>query len=75
MDTLIKVDVKGEATKQDVIHNRWHPDIPMVAYVKPGSEFRVECVVAALFHVHRVHGYRDLAGARSRDRETLNPAT
>ena len=44
MDTLIKVDVKGEATKQDVIHNRWHPDIPMVAYVKPGSEFRVECV-------------------------------
>src|SRR5215472_12794988 len=24
-------------------HNRWHPDIPAAASVKPGSEFRVEC--------------------------------
>ena len=24
-------------------HNRWHPDIPAVTSVKPGSEFRVEC--------------------------------
>ncbi|MBA9005846.1 formamidase [Thermomonospora cellulosilytica] len=24
-------------------HNRWHPDIPPVATVRPGSEFRVEC--------------------------------
>ena len=30
--------------KQDVLHNRWHPDIPMVATVNPGDEFRVECV-------------------------------
>ena len=44
MDTLIKVDIKGQATQQDVLHNRWHPDIPMVAWVKPGAEFRVECV-------------------------------
>ncbi|HET6336521.1 MAG TPA: formamidase [Polyangiales bacterium] len=44
MDTLIKVDVKGSAIKQDVLHNRWHPDIPMVAWVKPGAEFRVECI-------------------------------
>ena len=44
MDTLIKVDIKSAATSQDVIHNRWHPDIPMVAYVKPGAEFRVECI-------------------------------
>lgn len=44
MDTLIKVDVKSPATSQDVIHNRWHPDIPMVAWVKPGAEFRVECI-------------------------------
>jgi formamidase len=29
---------------QEVLHNRWHPDIPMIAYVKPGDEFRVECV-------------------------------
>jgi len=24
-------------------HNRWHPDIPAAASVKPGSDFRVEC--------------------------------
>lgn len=41
---LIKVDLTRPATEQDVIHNRWHPDIPMVATVNPGDEFRVECV-------------------------------
>jgi formamidase len=44
METLIKVDIKTPATEQDVIHNRWHPDIPMVAWVNPGDEFRVECI-------------------------------
>lgn len=44
MKTLIKVDVNGSTAEQDVLHNRWHPDIPMVAWVKPGDEFRVECV-------------------------------
>ena len=24
-------------------HNRWHPDIPIVEWFKPGDEFRVEC--------------------------------
>jgi len=24
-------------------HNRWHPDVPVVAMVRPGDEFRVEC--------------------------------
>jgi formamidase len=24
-------------------HNRWHPDIPAVATVRPDSEFRIEC--------------------------------
>jgi formamidase len=24
-------------------HNRWHPDIPPAATVRPGAEFRVEC--------------------------------
>jgi formamidase len=42
--TLIKVDFKTPPEKNPCIHNRWHPDIPMVAYVKPGDEFRVECV-------------------------------
>jgi formamidase len=44
METLIKVDVSAPATKHDVIHNRWHPDVPIVAWVKPGAEFRVECI-------------------------------
>jgi formamidase len=42
--TLIKVDLKTPPSKQSCIHNRWHPDLPMIAYVKPGEEFRVECV-------------------------------
>lgn len=42
--TLIHVDLKTPPHLQEVIHNRWHPDIPMVAMVKPGDEFRVECV-------------------------------
>jgi len=44
MKTLIKVDIGTPPEKQDVLHNRWHPDIPMVATVKPGDQFRVECV-------------------------------
>lgn len=45
MDTIIKIDVTKPADQQDgVIHNRWHPDIPMVTMVKPGDEFRVECL-------------------------------
>jgi formamidase len=44
MKTLISVDVSTAATKQDVIHNRWHPDVPIVSWVKPGDEFRVECI-------------------------------
>jgi len=42
-DTLIKVDLSQSAYENDMIHNRWHPDIPMVATVKPGDEFIVEC--------------------------------
>lgn len=43
-DTLIKVNLNEAPEKQDVLHNRWHPDIPMVATVEPGEEFRVQCV-------------------------------
>lgn len=43
--TLIEVDVNKSPKEQGhVLHNRWHPDIPMTAMVKPGSEFRVECI-------------------------------
>ena len=44
METIIKVDLAAAPTKQDVIHNRWHPDVPIVSWVKPGAEFRVECI-------------------------------
>jgi formamidase len=44
METLIKVDVKASPKEQDVLHNRWHSDIPMVAWVSPGDQFRVECI-------------------------------
>ena len=41
-ETLIKVDLTQSAYENDMIHNRWHPDIPMVAWVKPGDDFIVE---------------------------------
>lgn len=31
---------EDQATKT---HNRWHPDIPIIEWFKPGDEFRVEC--------------------------------
>ncbi len=45
MKTLIKLDLDKKPWEQEgQIHNRWHPDLPMVAMVKPGDEFRVECM-------------------------------
>ena len=44
MDTLISVEIGSSPEKQDVLHNRWHPDIPIVSWVKPGDQFRVECI-------------------------------
>jgi formamidase len=29
-ETLIKVDLKQSPYENDMVHNRWHPDIPMV---------------------------------------------
>ncbi|HHF7375763.1 formamidase [Legionella bozemanae] len=43
--TLIKVDLNKKPHEQPYpLHNRWHPDIPAVATVKPGDVFRVECL-------------------------------
>ena len=42
-ETLIKVDLTKSPVENDMIHNRWHPDIPMVAKVKPGDDFILEC--------------------------------
>ena len=42
---IIAVDLNKAPTEQsDVLHNRWHPDIPMVAKVTPGDEFRIESI-------------------------------
>ena len=30
------------AYENDMIHNRWHPDVPMVAWVSPGDDFIIE---------------------------------
>lgn len=42
-ETIIKIDLKQSPYENNMIHNRWHPDIPMVATVKPGDDFIVEC--------------------------------
>ena len=45
MKTLVKLDLDKKPWEQEgQIHNRWHPDLPMIAMVKPGDEFRVECM-------------------------------
>jgi formamidase len=41
-ETLIKVDLSQSPYENDMVHNRWHPDIPMVATVKPGDDFIIE---------------------------------
>jgi len=42
-ETIIKIDLNESPYDNENIHNRWHPDIPMVATVKPGDDFIVEC--------------------------------
>lgn len=40
---LIQIDLSKSPYDHETIHNRWHPDIPMVATVAPGEDFIVEC--------------------------------
>lgn len=43
--SLIQVDLRRAPFEQPTpLHNRWHPEIPPVAMVKPGDVFRVECL-------------------------------
>lgn len=42
-ETIIKIDLKQTPYENDKVHNRWHPDIPMAATVKPGDDFIIEC--------------------------------
>ncbi|KND87091.1 putative formamidase [Tolypocladium ophioglossoides CBS 100239] len=32
------------ASEQPYLHNRWHPDIPSIASVKPGETVKIECL-------------------------------
>lgn len=42
--TLFQVDLARTPENADIKpHNRWHPDVPIVEWVDPGDEFRVEC--------------------------------
>ena len=41
-ETLIKVDLKQSPYQNEMVHNRWHPDIPMACWVKPGDDFILE---------------------------------
>ena len=43
-DTLIKVDLTKSAYENDKIHNRWHPEVPIVEWVSPGDDFIIETV-------------------------------
>ena len=43
-DTLIKVDLTQSAYENDKIHNRWHPEVPIVEWVSPGDDFIIETV-------------------------------
>ncbi|GAB2934877.1 acetamidase/formamidase family protein [Micromonospora polyrhachis] len=41
---VFPLDSSKKFTDQEKVgHNRWHPDIPPVASVKPGDSFRVDC--------------------------------
>lgn len=43
-ETLFRVDLNKSWSQQQIVgHNRWHPDIPAVVSVKPGTAFRMEC--------------------------------
>lgn len=43
-EVLFHIDQSKSFYEQEVdCHNRWHPDIPPVATVRPGAEFRLEC--------------------------------
>ncbi|MDR7300521.1 formamidase [Haloactinomyces albus] len=43
-EVLFSVDQSKSFTEQNVLgHNRWHPDVPAAATVRPDSEFRIEC--------------------------------
>ena len=49
-------------------HNRWHPDIPAAATVKPGSEFRVECAEWTDYQITRSPNSDEIRGRQPEPR-------
>jgi len=41
-ETLIKIDLNQSPYENEMVHNRWHPDIPIAAWVNPGDDFIVQ---------------------------------
>ena len=41
-ETLIKVDLQESPYNNPMVHNRWHPDIPIATWVNPGDDFILE---------------------------------
>ncbi|MCB2026012.1 MAG: acetamidase/formamidase family protein, partial [Ottowia sp.] len=41
-ETLIKVDLTKPAPSNEMVHNRWHPEVPMACWVNPGDDFVLE---------------------------------
>ena len=43
-EVIYSLDSNKKFTEQEKLgHNRWHPDIPPVATVQPGDDFRIDC--------------------------------
>jgi formamidase len=41
-NTLIEVDLSTSPYENEMVHNRWYPDIPMACWVNPGDDFVIE---------------------------------
>ena len=41
-ETLIKVDLSQPAPSNEMVHNRWHSDMPIAVWVNPGDDFVLE---------------------------------
>lgn len=53
---------KSRFEQQLMPHNRWHPEIPAVVSVKPGSTFRMECLDWTDGQVKNTDDASDVAG-------------
>jgi formamidase len=62
METLFHIEPGRPLWEQPVPgHNRWHPDIPAAASVRPGSSFRIECAEWTDYQIGRNADAREIA--------------